>query len=260
MLNGSSVEFLWQSLISWEEDELKVFLSNPISKLNIRCRYQPGRLIRRLVFIQVQALCSSLWEFLFFKVSTSLPFTFFTFPVFIFPPFPHRLSVSDFLSLLPYLPAPSPFAPFTPSPSFPPSFPLCHRKGGWASCFILLHSDHFSSLSHLGQPVALPAGQQTPAHTHTFTAFSTGQPGRLPHSQVFDTHTHKRKSFSSFLFSSRFIDAHAEQLTALLSFMQDFLFPFHVFSFCYLAQTVHTLLARMRTCSLMSVQMLFDLV
>lgn len=179
-----------------------MFLSNPISKLNIRCRYQPGRLIRRLVFIQVQALCGSLWEFLFFKVSTSLPFTFFTFPVFIFPPFPHRLSVSDFLSLLPYLPAPSPFAPFTPSPSFPPSFPLCHRKGGWASCFILLHSDHFSSLSHLGQPVALPAGQQTPAHTHFHSIFNRTARSSASHSGFWHTHTHKRKKVFLAFFSA----------------------------------------------------------
>lgn len=98
-------------------------------------------------------------------------------------PFSHFLSLFSLLSLIDCL-----FLIFSPSfltsppphPS-PPSLPLLPsllpflcviERGGWASCFILLHSDHFSSLSHLGQPVALPAGQQTPAHTHFHSIFN----------------------------------------------------------------------------------------
>lgn len=232
-----------------------MFLSNPISKLNIRCKYQPGRLIRRLVFIQVQSLCRSLWVFYFFEGFHLPPLYLFHISCLYFPSFPSP-TVCFWFSLPPSLPP----RPLTLRPlhslSFLPSFLSSVVEGGGG-----LVASFWSLLKPLTSGTACSTSSRSAdTSTHTFTAFSTGQPGRLPHSQVFDTHAQKVKSFSSFLFSSRFIDAHAEQLTALLSFMQDFLFPFHVFSFCYLAQTVHTLLARMRTCSLMSVQMLFDLV
>lgn len=59
-------------------------------------------------------------------------------------------------------------------------FPVCCR--GWASCFMLLHSDHFSSLSHLGRLVAFSSHRHGVLHDHSL---GTGQPGRPHHSQVF---------------------------------------------------------------------------
>lgn len=124
----------------------------------------------------------------FFTFPPPSPFTFFSFPAFIFPPLTD--SVSDFLALPPYLPAPSPFAPFTPSllPSLLPS--LCIVEGGGPV------TSFGSLLEPLTSGTACSPSSRSAddTSTHTFLSAPTGRPG---HRRALRFLTRQR-SFSSF--------------------------------------------------------------
>lgn len=122
-------------------------------------------LIRGELFLRVWCLWKVFLSFQFSTLSFFLPFLIsWTYFPFFFSSSARWLSVSDFLSLPP--PHPSPLHSLSLFPSllwFPPS---CVVGGGLVtSCC----SDHFSRLSHLGQLVAFPAGQQTHSTQTTHT-------------------------------------------------------------------------------------------